>query len=546
MERVATDVLIAGSGVGGLMAAVRAHLAGARVVLLAGSPGASDRMAGFATALGDHPQDQPAALFNDIFVGGGFINNPALVAAMAERVGPETRFLVEMGLPFHRQGDRLARRQAAGTTWTRAVFSLGMIGVDISKAILRLLHAAEAPAVQVLEGGLLVDLQVRDGAVCGGLAYLPKTERWLQIAAPTVILATGGAGRLYGTTTNPPGSRGTGYALGIEAGTALVDMEFVSFEPFVMAAPAKVAGMELPTTVLREGCRLRNGRGEEFLDTAQAPSKDLICRAMLQEVGEGRGTPAGAVYYDLRGMDPEVAMQYAQIRRVLRVLGLRPPEAQLEVMPAQHYLMGGIRTDERAATEVAGLYAVGEVAGGAHGAHRLATCGGTEVVAMGAIAGEAAAAYAQAHPLAAASPTAAERPELLPAPLGEAERAHLRRVAAALDEGCGILRTAERLGKAVAELHAVREELAAEGRLKTYAGRASLVALAIAAAALARNESRGDHFRTDYPRRDDVRWLGNIAVRPGADGVDLALSYARAAIARRAEAPLPGPRATAG
>jgi succinate dehydrogenase/fumarate reductase flavoprotein subunit len=521
------------------MAAIRAQMAGARVVLVGGSPGASDRMAGFSTALSDHPQDQPSALFNDMFVGGGFVNNPAVVAAMAERVGPETRFLVEMGLPFERKGDKLARRQAAGTTWTRAVYSLGMIGVDIGKEIEKRLKEAANPPVTLLQGGLLLDLRVVDGAVQGGLVYMPKQEAWVQVSAPAVVVATGGAGRLFGSTTNPPGSRGTGYALGLEAGAPLVDMEFVSFEPFVMASPAKVRSMELPTTVLREGCRLLNGRGEEFMDTSQAPSKDVICRAMLAEVAEGRGTENSAVYYDLTGMVPEVALQYSQIRRVLRVLGLKPEEAKLEVMPAQHYLMGGIRTDERATSDVPGLWAVGEVAGGAHGAHRLATCGGTEVVAMGAIAGEAAAAFARERPLSGASSAVEARPELLQVDPASDDQARLARVAAALDAGCGILRDGEGLSQAVAELRQLNAELARADRLVTFAGRAASVALTMAETALLRTESRGDHFRTDFPRRDDVRWLGNLLVRR-EKGADLTITYEKAGIAQRNPVPLPG------
>ncbi|MHB1006428.1 MAG: FAD-binding protein [Chloroflexota bacterium] len=539
MDRLETDVLVAGSGAGGLLAAIRAHLSGARVVLLGGSPGASDRMAGFSTALYQDPQDTPAALFNDMFVGGGFVNNPAMVAAMAARIGQETDFLIAMDLPFHRKEGALARRQAAGTTWTRAVFSLGMIGVDMGKEIICRLRGAGEPAVQVIDGGLLLDLDVADGEVRGGLAYLPKEGRWLEISARAVVLATGGAGRLYASTTNPPGSRGTGYALALEAGAPLADMEFISFEPFVMAAPAKVTSMELPTTVLREGAKLRNGRGEEFIETALAPSKDVICRAMLKEVGEGRGTPAGAVYFDLREMNPEVALQYSQIRRVLRVLRLAPTEALLEVMPAQHYLMGGVRTDETAATAVPGLYAVGEVSAGAHGAHRLATCGGTEAIAMGAIAGESAARHALALPRLAARNDAVPLTEVLHTGISAADADRLVNIASALSGGCGILRDGSGLTVAFDAVDAVRQELADEGRLKTYAGRATLVALAIAKAAQARTESRGDHFRTDYPERDDVHWLGNLIARQTTDRRDLALSYERAGIVGRAETPVP-------
>lgn len=539
IDTLAADVLVAGGGVGGLMAALRAQEAGARVVLLGGSPGASYRISSLNAALSDDPRDEPADLFTDIVVAGGFINNVEVIAAMAERIGPEVRALAGLGVPFHREARALARRQAAGSTWTRAVFTLGMAGVDISRCVLECLRAAETPAVRILEHAWLLDLSVRDGAIAGGLVYLSAEKRWVQVTAPAVVLATGGAGHLFGFTTNPPGSRGIGYALALEAGTSLIDMEFISFEPFIVAAPPEVRGRDLPTTVLREGARLRNGLGEEFFDTQSAPSKDRICRAMLQEVQAGRGTPSGAVYYDLRGMAPEIVARYVQIEQVLHALHLPPAEAQLEVMPAQHYVDGGVRIDRYAASDIPGLYAVGEVAGGAHGAHRLAAGGGTEVVAVGAIAGEAAAGYAKAYPASESSVRPDPRPELLHSSVTPEDEARLKDIRSVMDTGCGIRRDEGALRAALARLDVMRVELAAGHRLRTFVGRTLLVAMSIAKAALARRESRGDHFRTDYPRRDDAVWLGNLRGRCTKDRSDVELSYQKAALAGRVEAPIP-------
>ncbi|TAN34691.1 FAD-binding protein [bacterium] len=530
-EELSADVLVAGGGVGGLMAALRAQLSGARVVLLSGTPGASNRISSLNTALGEVPEDAPAALFNDVVRAGGAINNLEVVAAMSERIGAETRFLESLGIPFYHQHGELARRQAAGTTWTRAVYSLGMVGVDISKEIRRRLKAAGSQ-VTAIPHGLLLQLLVEDGRVAGGLV-LGEDKRPVTIHAPAVVLATGGAGQLFGYTTNPPGSRGIGYTLALEAGASLIDMEFISFEPFVTAGPPHMRGRDLPTTVLREGARLRNGRGDEFLDTGSAPSKDVICRAMVGEVRAGRGTPGGAVYYDIREMEPGIVARYVQIEQVLRGLQLTPAQGLIEVMPAQHYLMGGVRIDGRGASDVPGLYAVGEVAGGAHGAHRLAAAGGTEVVAMGAIAGEAAAAHALANRIRSPGRALQPQPALLPTSLDPSDRQRLVRIRSALDGGCGILRDEQCLTNAVAELEAVRQELVATDHAPTHAGRANLVALAIARSALARRESRGDHFRSDHPDRDDVNWLGNLEVQLSEDGRDLRLNYQKADLAGR-------------
>ena len=538
MEEIRADVLVAGGGLAGLMAAARAHLAGATVVLLTGRRGASDRMAGFSTALGDAPEDLPEALFNDMFIAGGFVNHPGLLAAIAARIGPETRFLESLGVPFHRKDGKLARRQAAGVSAPRAVFTLDMVGLEAAKRLMGLLEAGEGPRAQVLHGGLLMDLDVDDGAVAGGLVYLAPREEWVQVRAPAVVVATGGGGHLFKTTTNFPGIQGTGYALALEAGAPLVDMEFVSYEPTVAVGPERVAGMELPTMAFSEGARLLNGRGEEFIRTSPPASKDVMSRAMLREVREGRGTENRAVYYDLREMTPEAALGYSQIRRVLKALDISSREAQIEVMPTQHFLMGGIATDERGAAAVPGLYAAGEVAGGAHGAHRLATCGGTEVIAMGAITGEQAAAYARGRKRALGGSRGAPRPELLPRAAGEKDEARIAAIQNALEQGCGALRDRKGLESTLATLNGLRDEMSSEGRLQTFVGRAILTALAIAACGLARAESRGDHYRLDYPQRDDQRWLGNI--RASLAGAEIALSFQQAGIVGRAAAPMPG------
>jgi succinate dehydrogenase/fumarate reductase flavoprotein subunit len=539
VERIEADVLVAGGGMGGLMAATRAHLAGARVVFLTGLPGASVRMAGFATALLDAAEDRPERLFNDMFIAGGFLSDPRVLAAVVARIGPETRFLEELGTPFDRKEGRLARRQAAGVTWPRAVFTSGMVGLDAGKLLIERLRQAGAPPVWVLDRGMLMDLDVRDGVIQGGLVYVRSTKDWAHVVAPAVVLATGGAGRLYRRTTNFPGTNGTGYALALEAGAALVDMEFVSFEPTVAMAPEKIAEMELPTMAFSEGARLRNGNGDEFLPTMPPPSKDVMSRAIVREVQEGRGSPSGGAYFDLSGMTEEAALHYSQVRRVLRALDATPAEARIEVFPTQHYLMGGVQVDGRAATRVPGLYAVGEVAGGAHGAHRLATCGGTEVIAMGAIAGEAAAAYAEGAKAAATPGLDAARPELLEPEAEDPAARHLDTIRGALEEGCGVLRHAERLAPTLAILDSIRAEQQRAGGLKNWVGRATLVATALARSASLRTESRGDHFRTDYPYRDDRRWLGNIVTELAPGGGDIAASYRQAGIGARGAAPLP-------
>ncbi len=526
MERTTADVLVAGGGIAGLMAAVYAQASGARVVLLGGSAGGSARVSSFCTAMDPAGEDERSGLLADIIASGAGLNHMGLAREMVARIGKETLFLEGIGVPLHRQGGRLVRRQAAGSSRPWAVFTMGMVGADICRGLLRVLDSSRGPAARQFPGAVLVDLGVRDGTVRHGLAYCHQDRSWVQVDTPAVVLATGGAGRLFANTTNPPGATGTGHALALEAGARLVDMEFVSFEPFIMAAPANLRGHDLPTTVLQEGARLRNGLGQEFVDTSCSPAKDVICRAMVREVVEGRGTPAGTVYYDLRGMAPEMISRYVQIGEALERLGVSPNDALLEVMPAQHSVVGGIQTGTDTATAVAGLFAVGEASGGVHGAHRLATCGGTEAIALGAVAGESAARYAASAPRTPAE-EANPLPGLLPEAMTARDRQRLEVVKGALDSGCGVIRDREGLEAARLQLLGIRDELSREGRMKSFAGRAVLVALAIITPAAARLESRGDHFRTDAPRRNDDQWLGNFSVRCVQGKDDLSVTFHR-------------------
>jgi succinate dehydrogenase/fumarate reductase flavoprotein subunit len=508
-EELAVDVLVVGGGVGGLMAAYRARTEGARVALLTGSSGASDRISSMNTALGYDPDDTPASLFDDMYRAGGYVNDPSLAAALARRIGPEILELERLGVPFHRAGDRLARRQAAGSTSTRAVYTLGLVGVDVARTLLAELNTSEENFVR-LPGAKAVDLFRDDsGRVSGALVYSPRESRWLVVHAGAVVLATGGAGQLFARTTNPRGSLGTGQAMALEMGAQLTDMEFVSFEPFVTSRASGAAWHDLPTTVLREGAVIRNGLGQEFLESDSSLTKDIICRAMVREVMEGRGTPSGGVLYDIRAMDPEVVDRYVQVKEAMRSYGVSVSAAQFEVRPAQHFLMGGVKIDSTAATNVTGLFAVGEVAAGAHGAHRLAAGGGMEVVAGGAIAGQNAARSALDTGPASKVRPMSPRPAVLAGPHSVRSERFMTRIRTALDSGCGILRSATELEETVSALFGIYEELT-EADEDTFLLRSTRVAIAVAESARLREESRGDHWRSDFPQRDDLTWLCNL------------------------------------
>lgn len=512
MEQLRADVVVAGGGVGGLMATFAAASAGSRVVLLAGSPGASHQISSINAAFGTTGEDTPERLFDDMFRAGHYINNVAMTARIANGVGHELLTLAELGVPFVRDGKAFARRRAAGSSWTRAVFTQNMVGDDIGDVLLALLRDRFADTVTIVAEGWLVDLRIEDGTVAGAVGYGRRAEEWLTISAPAVVLATGGGGQLFAKTTNQPGSRGTGYAMAAEAGAELMDLEFVSYEPFVLQNPESVRGRSLPTTVMSEGARLLNGRGEEFLGTGPMPNKDVVCRAMVREVREGRGTASGAVVYDLSAVSEESLARYPKIGRSIVAAG----GPRLEVMPAQHYFMGGIRTTDDGSTSVGGLFAVGEAAAGSHGAHRIAGGGGSEVVALGPVVGRAAHAWASEN-RASASLEASPLPALLSFGQDDRERDWTERIRSTLDSSCGIVRSGDDLEEAARRVAGLRDEIRDAGRAGSAIARTALLASGIVSSAALRTESRGDHYRTDFPLRDDYRWLGNLvaALPPG-------------------------------
>jgi aspartate oxidase len=523
IENLEVDVLVAGGGLGGLMAAFRARRAGARVAIALGSAGASARISSLNTALGRAPQDQPSGLFRDMFAAGGELADPAVLERLTQRIGQEVDELVNLGVGFHRVGGRLARRRGAGSSANWAVFSGGMIGHDICRVLSARLREAGPPQASLLTGARLVAIDAGTEGVRGGLVHCKRTGTWLDVRAPVIVLATGGAGALFDRTTNPPGSEGTGYSMALEAGAEVVGMEFISYEPFVTLSSAHGKSYDLPTTVLHQGARLRNSSGRQVISDTEVPSKDIICRTIVEEVDSGRGAN-GALLFDLREVPPATLAQYTGLTQALNAFGLTSENAVLPVFPAQHYMNGGVRITADGTTSVAGLLAVGEVAGGTHGAHRLAGAGGTEVVGMGAVVGDAAAKHAVDR-RGLGGPRLAPRPELLPAGITPEEAEALRLARSALSSACGILRSGDELARASARLDELSAPLVATGRGRSYVGRRVVLASAIVRGALARQESRGDHFRVDFPQRDDLRWRGQLATRLQGQGQCLVTTF---------------------
>jgi L-aspartate oxidase len=348
-----------------------------------------------------------------------------------------------------------------------------------------------------------VDLVLAGGAVVG-CRFLSESGAETTVIARATLLATGGAGMVFAETTNPPVATGDGMAMARRAGASLLDMEFVQFHPTALAVPGAPRFL-VSEAVRGEGAYLRNGAGERF--TEELAPRDQVARAIARENRAGRGP----VTLDLRHLDPDhIRSRFPRIAATCARYGVDLTSDPVPVTPAAHYVMGGVATDLSGRSTLPGLYAAGEAAGtGVHGANRLASNSLLEGLVFGARASEAMA--ADPAPAAAGASLAdasrrrvPEESEVDPAGLV----ATLRRRAW---DSLGLERDGAGLRGLLDDLAALGAQVAAHPRHRAAAEARNLVAVAeaMAAGALFREESRGAHFRTDFPETDDARFLGH-------------------------------------
>ncbi len=494
-------VLIVGAGSAGLMtaltlAATAPHL---RVTVLAEKPlgeGAASAWSqgGLAAAVGGDDKAERHA--RDTLIAGAGTSDPSVVAALTAAAPAVVKKLADYGVQFARdaKGDFVLNREACHDT--RRVLK-AQAGDGFGAELMRALVAAVqvTPAIAVTTGISAERLLRREGAtmgaVCGVIARTAD-DRVETIMADAVVLATGGLGGLYAATTNPLVAVGRGLAMAARAGAVLADMEFVQFHP--TALDIGEDPMPLATEALRgEGAVLRNSRGQRFMPAyhpmAELAPRDIVSRGIFAQIQQGQKT-----YLDCRQID--VAKFPALIAACARA-GINPQHDLVPVSPAVHYHMGGIATDLNARTSLTGLWAVGEVAAtGLHGANRLASNSLMEAVVM---AERAAADIAVQSIMLAQAPAPVVRPMTLPASgvLPHGGHDALRH---GMTDDTGVIRDAAGLMRMLALATDYLD--AADGRDSALADRA-LVCQMIAAAALMRQESRGGHFRADFPQSLD-------------------------------------------
>jgi len=508
VQEIRTDFLVLGSGIAGLRAAIGLAPAGRVLVVTKAQPSESNTgyaQGGVAVALG--PEDEPSLHLQDTLGAGAGIVSAAAARVLVEE-GPERiREVAGWGARFDREDGRLHFTREAAHSRNRVLHALGdATGWEMARTLLE--KAQRTAAVTVRSYACSTDL-VRSGPRVVGCRFLSAADggEEVRVLARATLLATGGAGQVFRETTNPPVATGDGVAMALRAGASLLDMEFVQFHPTALAIPGAPRFL-ISEAVRGEGARLINAAGERFVD--ELLPRDQVARAILAEASAGRGP----VRLDLRHLDAErVRTRFPRIHATCLHYGVDITTEPVPVTPAAHYVMGGVATDLSARTTLGGLYAAGEVAGtGVHGANRLASNSLLEGLVFGARAAEAMVADRCLPPEAV--------PADVPPPAAPAvsdPRAAIERLRQRTWESLGLLREADALRALVAELAAQRAEAGARprDRLEAEAGNLVDVAWAMATSALFREESRGAHFRRDFPHKDDVRFLGHTLLAGG-------------------------------
>ena len=483
------DVVVIGTGVAGLVSALAAHRRGRKVVVLSkiGDTATFYAQGGIAVVLPETDDSVDAHVADTLAAGSGLCD-PDVVRSIVADGYRAVAELVDDGARFDEAAPgRWALTREGGHSRRRIIHAGGdATGAEVQRA---LDHAAARLDIRRHHVALEV---LRDGAAVTGVLVLNEDGLGI-VHAPSVILATGGLGHLYAATTNPEGSTGDGVALAMWAGLPVSDLEFIQFHPTMLFDAHASGRRPLITEAVRgEGAILVDAQGNSVTEGVHKMG-DLAPRDVVAAAIDARMTATGdpCVYLDARGIDG-FEPRFPTVTAACRAAGIDPTRQPIPVVPGAHYSCGGVVTDVFGRTELAGLFAAGEVARtGMHGANRLASNSLLEGLVVGGRAGKAAAAHAaESGPSDAIAPEPAVRRAL---PRAELQRA-MSRDASVVRDGAGLQRLARELDDATSRGLHTRADFEDVALTTTAA--------AVAVAALARTESRGCHHRSDFPETD--------------------------------------------
>jgi len=564
-----TDVLVIGGGLAALRAAISARQAGARVLVavkrLLGRSGSSAlTTGGYAAALPTlNKQDDARLHYIDTVVGGGYVNERALVRALVDEAPARLAELWEFGAQFRKRDGQYHLSPSGDHSEARVLVPEHMRGSDMT---LPMREVALALGIDVLENCVITDLLRDDDHIVGAVGIARNKIEGFVIQAGATVLAAGGAGRMFKITSNPADVCGGGFALALRACARLRDMEFIQFYPWRLIRPFKATRVPIQPSTFSIGGRLYNSKGERFMETfdpvrKESTTRDLSARGIFEQIRAGNSVEDGVILDVSQIPDDQFRYENSKVVELLDPKKIDYRSIELVVAPEAHFFMGGVLIDENGKSDLSGLYAAGENAGGIHGGNRLNSNAVPDTQVFGHRAGIAAARQAQ-QTARARKPSpdpiartglrlqAVQSDSVTPAP--ELGMLH-DKLKAAMTLGIGIVRTAEGLERAIADAGAISEQLdrlpvQTMGDLTVTLEIEDLCAVGAACArsALARKESRAAHYRDDFPQIDpasvktvtfDQNGIGqrNLKIDPAEAGWIAAREAARKAHAKPSE-----------
>jgi succinate dehydrogenase / fumarate reductase flavoprotein subunit len=570
------DVLVIGAGGAGLRAAIEASAAGVKVGLicksLLGKAHTVMAEGGMAAAMGNvDDRDNWRVHFADTMRGGQYLNNPRMAELHARTAPDRVKELEAWGAIFDRTKDgKILQRNFGGHRYPRLAHTGDRTGLEMIRTLQD--HGIHQ-GIEVHMEHTIIDLLTDDGRVTGAFGYDRERGRFKLFTAKAIVLGTGGIGRAFKITSNSWEYTGDGQSLAYRVGASLMDMEFVQFHPTGMVWPPSVKGILVTEGVRGEGGVLRNNLGKRFMfddippnyrsstadneeegwryvtgdKNAKRPpellTRDHVARCIVREVREGRGSPHGGVFLDIAWIKEKISNAPEHIKRKLpsmyhqfkQLADIDITQVPMEIGPTTHYVMGGVRVDgDTQMSDVPGLFAAGEVAAGLHGANRLGGNSLSDLLVFGKLAGEHAAQFAKQYGAGAVDKTqvdqiANDALEPFNRPNGIPPYEVQHKLQEMMQDLVGIVRREEEIHKALshlAELNEMAKKVGVPGNREYNPGWHTALDLrnlltvseAVALCAIERKESRGAHFRDDFPDKSEEAAKFNHVIRRAADG----------------------------
>jgi len=521
MEKINCDVLVVGGGLAGLRAAIESKKYVKDVIILTkgyvGKGGCSSISEGILNAPLSK-NDSSDMYYGDIMKGSANVSDPKLAKILSQNTKSAILSLEDYGIQYKKENGNFVLNLSGGNSVARTV-RVEPPGPGCGRIIpLKLMEYAKNNDIKFLEGKHLIKLFEKKGRVVSGIVCDGKN--FLEISFKSIIIATGGAGNIYRNSTNPSDVEGDGYYLGLDVGASLIDMEYVQFFPTV----ALKSYLVLPF-IFTDGAVLLNSKGERFIgkydsNLLEKTTRDVMSRAIFTEALEGRGTDGGVFISYKEVPEDFLKTKYSKELEFFLTKGIDLTKDNLLVKPSCHFFMGGLKINDKCETNVEGLYACGETAGGVHGANRLAGNALAETLVFGEIAGRNASEFALINDFDYIDTK--NYIESLPKHTeSSSEKELIKEIKEIMWRYLGIIRNKEGITTAIKEFSEIKNKFEKINSTQNYLEYFKLrnilfVAQAVAISALERTESRGAHYRSDYPN-EDKNWKKAIIIKKGFD-----------------------------